>query len=243
MMAFASSNGYEGEHGRPVSMGKRLLGGASSHDFGNKRFRNSHMPFRTQDSGRGTESGMSRSLSASSMRSVQEDNSHLELEPCLPDMYHRSACLLMLAEFRRLMRTNSLDQRKAMWSLRSHAMRLTRFGNDDYLGLVLDMEASLMGLKGWEDILSPLEKIHAETYATTADEAEREEYLKAKGELVGHLLFPIKLCWSTYCYTLFMFYVAAEIESIIKPWEDSDSLPYSYSINVHGEPVTYCNDR
>jgi len=39
-------------------------------------------------------------------------------------------------------------------------------------------------------------------------------------------------------------FVAAEIESILKPWEeDSDSLAYSYSITVHGEPITHCNDR
>jgi len=59
---------------------------------------------------------------------------------------------------------------------------MTRFGtHDNYLGLVLDMQASLMGLKGWEDILSPLEKIYAENYQK---EAEKEEFLKAKGTTI-----------------------------------------------------------
>ena len=35
----------------------------------------------------------------------------------------------------------------------------------------------------------------------------------------------------------------AEIESIIQPWEDSDSLACSYYISVQGEPATFCNDR
>jgi len=60
----------------------------------------------------------------------------------------------MLGEFRKLMQSDALNQDKVLRSMRSNALQIKRFGENEYLKLMLDMQASLLGLKGWEDVLS-----------------------------------------------------------------------------------------
>jgi len=118
---------YPGHHRPTNGMGKRLLNGGSNSTYGDpshhhKRYRDDH------HQGIGS---LSRSHSTSSTRNIirggREYGSGADgggmtrretsLPSCLPESYHRSACLLILAEFRRLSRSNALDQRKALWSM------------------------------------------------------------------------------------------------------------------------------
>jgi len=72
----------------------------------------------------------------------------------LSDMYRNSSCFIMLGEFRKLLQSGALNEYRVWWSMRSHALQLKQYGEDKYLKTMLEMQASLLGLKGWEEVLS-----------------------------------------------------------------------------------------
>ena len=71
---------------------------------------------------------------------------------------------------------------------KSQAMRIMRFGQEDYSKMVLDMQASLVGLKGWDDVISEEDKSCLKNASTTASVIETAEFCRAKGETTQHPL-------------------------------------------------------
>jgi len=68
-------------------------------------------------------------------------------------------------------------------SRKSQAMRIMRFGREDYSRMMLDMQASLMGLNGWDDIITEEEKKYAQGQnGRPMSVTESPEFLRAKGE-------------------------------------------------------------
>jgi len=64
---------------------------------------------------------------------------------------------------------------------KSHTMRLIRFGVETYSRMLLTAQTALMGLKDWEQILSPEEKKSLETLVGV-DRRQSEEYDQAKSK-------------------------------------------------------------
>ena len=65
---------------------------------------------------------------------------------------------------------------------KSHAMRLIRFGEEVYSRMLLEVQTALIGLKDWEQVLSPEEKSQTEELRDV-DKSGSEEFVRAKGEL------------------------------------------------------------
>jgi len=104
----------------------------------------------------------------------------------LSEMYRSSSCFLMLGEFRKLMQSDALNQDKVLRSMRSHALQIKRFGENEHLKLMLDMQASLLGLKGWEDVLS-LEENHGTVKSTVQQPHQYYSGADEKSKAMGKL--------------------------------------------------------
>lgn len=60
-------------------------------------------------------------------------------------------------------------------------MRLLRFGGEEYSRVLLDMQASLMGLGTWQEVVSPEEKKYAHKFSHVAH-VGTAQFQKASGE-------------------------------------------------------------
>lgn len=60
-------------------------------------------------------------------------------------------------------------------------MRLLRFGGEEYSRVLLDMQASLMGLSHWQDVISQEEKNYAHNFNQVTN-VGTAHFEKASGE-------------------------------------------------------------
>lgn len=60
-------------------------------------------------------------------------------------------------------------------------MRLVRFGREDYTKMVLDTQASLMGMKDWYEAMSVEDRNYAEAF-TLGGETRTSDFQRAKSK-------------------------------------------------------------
>lgn len=62
-------------------------------------------------------------------------------------------------------------------------MQAIRFGvPDNYSTMMMDLQASLMGLQHWDQVMSPHDRSYAQAFTMTAGEERTPLFIQAKGK-------------------------------------------------------------
>lgn len=70
---------------------------------------------------------------------------------------------------------------------KSHAFRVVRFGEDEYSRMMLEVQASLIGLEDGQQVLSAEDRSHVEALHNI-DGTSTAEFQQAKGRHMEHYL-------------------------------------------------------